>query len=298
MWRSAELSAARRPLLAQGSTESVRDYLIRLKQLGYTTVKPTTDPTEKKIRNEIMEEELLQQFIRGININLQHTVFSANPKSLDKASEETIRQERYLNSKSKTILAITPTPTPRESRRSQYHREYQQNSYRGSSRDDRNRQSRNSDYKGHYKSPEHRSGDSQGKPMQNSSSQAIVCRYCNHLNHIERFCLLKQRDDKTRRFSQRSPTPYRPQSQDKSNYNSGRRTPSIDRREYSSRDRRDRSGSRDRAYQQRAPSWDRYDRPRSLSQDRGRSDSVGRYRERSLSRDRYPNATRDSPSRR
>lgn len=95
----------------QNNSETVRDYLIRLKQIGYLTIKPTENDTEKKIREEIMQEELLEQFMRGININLRHAVYSANPTTLEKAAVEAQRQERFINSKTKTqsVLAIKPT---------------------------------------------------------------------------------------------------------------------------------------------------------------------------------------------
>ena len=289
----------------QGATEPVREYVMRLKQLGYQTVKPCRDNAEFKIREEILQEELLAQFMKGLSLSVKHAVYTRNPKTLDDAADEAIRQEKFIKSNTtQQVCALTPTPRPRVSRRSDFeqqntsndekrgrspdsYKEY--NSRRDGSRDKGHRQQSNRDYN------DRRSSSDRHQRTDANTQSDMNCWYCKQPNHTERFCLLKLRHERSRGNTytnnnsqrNRSATPYRYQSpgrpveRDNDRY-SGRRTPSADRRGDRRDYRRDRSDSR----------------TRYSSQDRYVSRQQLRPRSSSREDTGYPNARRDSLSRR
>ena len=281
----------------QKPSESVRDYLTRLRQLGHKTIKQTDDLTEKRIRTEIMEDELLSQFLRGLKLDLQHPTYSSRPKTLNQAADFAAREEKFHQANPANTKAIvcaipsapTPAPRVRDSRRSAYERDHRDTKRSLSNKFSSNR----SPYRQPNSRSTERSSQNNSDRRRNyydksgsASGRETRCYNCNQPNHIARHCTLPTKDGRTPR--NRSQTPYRNPDQD-------RRTPSNDRRSTSGQ--RDRSSSRDRYYdRQRTPSRDR--NYRTPSRDRNYRTPSRERNYRSESRDRYPNARGSSQDRR
>lgn len=77
----------------QKSSETVNEYVTRLKLAGNRTLKVTEDREENDMRAQLLEETMQAQFIRGLRQNIRRFVMSRNPASFDEAVTVAINEE-------------------------------------------------------------------------------------------------------------------------------------------------------------------------------------------------------------
>lgn len=80
----------------QKATETVSEYATRLKLAGRKTFKPGASDAETKIRNEVLQETMMAQFLRGLKRGLRRNVLTREPKSLAEAIKFALSEEQNL----------------------------------------------------------------------------------------------------------------------------------------------------------------------------------------------------------
>lgn len=279
----------------QNSAESAREFATRLKLVGLKSVKPCEEP-ELSIRQSIMKEEILNQFLKGLGSTLKHTVYSQNPETLEKAISIAEREEYFRSSEQQqqAVCTVTPTPAPRTSRRSDYDRDNRgrdgtpprDSRYSSPGRSDHSRSAWNQHRDNRYRSSEGRSARSssrgredrrpwgregrelsrdrrpwsreRGGPSRDNSVEALTSRVreCWGCGSTSHLSFDCPHDE--RRPARRSSTPYRREySAERGNRDSSRdREPGGYPRDY-----------RDRQPGRRQTSRDRYHRDNSNSRE-------------------------------
>ncbi|KAK3913519.1 Retrovirus-related Pol polyprotein from transposon TNT 1-94 [Frankliniella fusca] len=118
-----ECGAKMRACNKQQSGESVREYVSRIRQWGYRSLKLREgDEGGNKIRTEILEEEMLSIFKKGLNKEIGRFVTAQGPATLAEAIEFAEKQENFEETEG-TVAVVrkveAPIPAPR-SRRDQF----------------------------------------------------------------------------------------------------------------------------------------------------------------------------------
>lgn len=69
----------------QKPTETVDEFATRIRLAGRKAVRTSTDPAETKIRQDVLGENLLAQFLRGLKKSIRRQVLSRSPKTFAEA---------------------------------------------------------------------------------------------------------------------------------------------------------------------------------------------------------------------
>lgn len=101
--------------------ESVRSYGTRLYVAGNRTLVAAHNEPEKALRKGLLEEAMLDQFVRGIHGTVRRFVLSANPTSYQQAYERAIREESIELAMGASLEALTirAVGTPKATRNAQ-----------------------------------------------------------------------------------------------------------------------------------------------------------------------------------
>lgn len=78
----------------QKPSETIREYETRLRQAGQKTLKETDNTEERSWRQKALEENLLHQFLKGLNANIKRFVMSKNPTTFSQAIQVALLEEQ------------------------------------------------------------------------------------------------------------------------------------------------------------------------------------------------------------
>lgn len=176
----------------QQDDESVREYVTRLKLIGYQTVRNCPDPAEKEIRKRILDEDLLTQFLCGLKKEISRFVYSHNPTDLESAATRAEHEEQF-SSGARTEVLVNKIAAPSvEPPRSNYNSAASREPSFDRDRRPRDRTPYRSPSAPRDNTPYRSSSAPRDNRRPSSEKETRTCYYCNRRGHIERFCRTKQ----------------------------------------------------------------------------------------------------------